>query len=55
MEAVGYDTLVALATSLAAEAKSLDRRARDIKQQSAALRDYIEQLQSKEDTSYGKQ
>jgi hypothetical protein len=45
MEEVEFDTLIALATSLAAEAKSLDRRIRDIKQQ----------LQSKEDTSYGKQ
>lgn len=51
METVDLDALVALATSLAAEAKSLERRQREVKQQSAALRDHLIELQSKEDTS----
>lgn len=48
MEAVDIDTLKALADSLAAEAKSLSNRARDVKQQAAALRDHIQQLQTEE-------
>lgn len=51
METVDLDTLKALATSLASEAKSTERAARRIKQQSAALRDHIAALQSKEDKS----
>jgi hypothetical protein len=51
MEAVTLDTLRDDAAALAAEAKSLSRRARWVNQQSAALRDRIDQLQSKEDTS----
>lgn len=52
MEAVSLDTLRDDAAALAAEAKSLNRRARWVNQQSAALRDRIDQLlQSKEDTS----
>jgi hypothetical protein len=50
-EAVDYDTLTAISTSLAAEAKSLERRARDIKRQSAILRDSLTTLQAKEATS----
>lgn len=48
MEAVKYDTLNALADSLAAEAKSLARRARLVNQQAAALRDHIHSLQTEE-------
>lgn len=51
METVTLDTLRDDAAALAAEAKSLERRSRWVKQQSAALRDRIVQLQSKEDTS----
>jgi hypothetical protein len=52
METVTLDTLRDDAAALAAEAKSLERRARWVKQQSAALRDRTDQLlQSKEDTS----
>lgn len=51
METVDLDALVALATSQAAVAKSLARLARQLNQQSAALRDQIIELQSKEDTS----
>lgn len=52
METVTLDTLRDDAAALAAEAKSLERRSRWVKQQSAALRDRIDQLlQSKEDTS----
>jgi hypothetical protein len=51
METVDLDALAALATSLAAEAKGQERAARRIKQQSAALRDHIIELQSKEDKS----
>jgi len=51
MEAVTLDTLRAVADSLAADAKSLERRARYVKQQAAVLRDGLDQLQSKEDTS----
>ncbi len=51
MEAVTLDTLRDDAAALAAEAKSLSRRARWVNQQAAALRDRIVQLQSKEDTS----
>ncbi len=46
METADVSALVAIATSLAAEAKSLERRARGVKQQAAILRDHIEQLQS---------
>lgn len=52
METVTLDTLRDDAAALAAEAKSLSRRARWVNQQSAALRDRIDHLlQSKEDTS----
>lgn len=51
MEAVTLDTLRDDAAALAAEAKSLARRSRWVNQQAAALRDGINQLQSKEDTS----
>lgn len=51
METVTLDTLRDDAAALAAEAKSLERRARWVKQQSAALRDRIDQLQAKEATS----
>lgn len=51
METVTLDTLRDDAAALAAEAKSLERRSRWVKQQSAGLRDRIVQLQSKEDTS----
>lgn len=51
MEAVTLDTLRDDAAALAAEAKGLYRRARFVNQQAAALRDRIDQLQSKEDTS----
>jgi hypothetical protein len=47
---VDLDALVALATSLAAEVKSLERRLREVKQQSAALRDHLITLQAKEAT-----
>jgi hypothetical protein len=48
MEAVSTDTLRAVADSLVAETKSLERKARSVKQQAAALRDYTDQLQAKE-------
>lgn len=51
MEAVTLDTLRDDAAALAASAKKLYRDARWVNQQSAALRDRIDQLQSKEDTS----
>lgn len=51
MEAVTLDTLRDDAAALAACAKKLYRDARFVNQQSAALRDHIDQLQSKEDTS----
>lgn len=45
METVTIDTLRDDAAALAAEAKSLERRSRWVKQQSAALRDRINHLQ----------
>lgn len=51
METVTIDTLRDDAAALAAEAKSLERRSRWVKQQAAALRDNIDQLQAKEATS----
>lgn len=51
MEAVTLDTLRDDAAALAADAKKLYRDSRWVNQQAAALRDRIDQLQSKEDTS----
>lgn len=51
MEAVTLDTLRDDAAALAASAKKLYRDSRWVNQQAAALRDRIDQLQSKEDTS----
>lgn len=51
MEAVTLDTLRDDAAALAANAKKLYRDARWVNQQAAAIRDRIDQLQSKEDTS----
>lgn len=51
MEAVTLDTLRDDAAALAANAKKLYRDSRWVNQQAAALRDHIDQLQSKEDTS----
>lgn len=51
MEAVNLDTLRDDAAALAADAKKLYRHARWVNQQAAALRDGVDQLQSKEDTS----
>jgi hypothetical protein len=51
MEAVTLDSLRDDAAALAADAKKLNRQSRWVNQQAAALRDRIDQLQSKEDTS----
>lgn len=51
MEAVTLDTLRDDAAALAADAKKLNRHSRWVNQQAAAIRDRIDQLQSKEDTS----
>lgn len=51
MEAVNLDTLRDDAAALAADAKKLYRHGRWVNQQAAALRDRINELQSKEDTS----
>jgi len=51
MEAVTLDTLRDDAAALAADAKKLYRDSRWVNQQAAALRDRIDKLQSKEDTS----
>lgn len=51
MEAVILDTLRDDAAALAADAKKLYRDSRWVNQQAAAIRDRIDQLQSKEDTS----
>lgn len=51
MEAVNLDTLRDDAAALAADAKKLYRDSRWVNQQAAAIRDRIDQLQSKEDTS----
>ncbi len=51
MEAVNLDTLRDEAAALAADAKKLYRDARWVNQQAARIRDRLDQLQSKEDTS----
>lgn len=48
MRTVDYDALQAIADSLAAEAKSLERKARGVKQQAAILRDNLSKLEPKE-------